>query len=556
MNLITVLLSLTALIDFFIVFLVLSKSNKNTSDKVFIFLNIVIIVWIILDIFYSLSDEFVLFWANLTYSAALFLPFAYLYFSLTFLSEKIINKKKIFFFLLIPFILLVAILINPEGMIQESDDGLVFGYIYFLYIIYMASYFLISYIILFRKSLLFSGTKKGQINFIFYGSLISSILALMSALILPLFKIYNLYFLSPSFTLILSVCITYAIFRHHLFNIKVITTEIFSALIVVIFLINALLSKSRIESLLNFGLLVLATIFSILLIRGVLNEVSSREKILKMAKSLKKANIELQKLDKAKSEFISIASHQLRTPVSVIKGVASMMIEGDLDRFPKEKKDRFIKSLWEKSCKLENIIDDILNATEMTNSKYRIRKERAELVNLKELIEKIIKDFQPVVQTRGISLFLKNIPDNLPNIHGQTQYLQEAFSNLIDNAVKYTPSTEIDHETRSRRNKKGIISISITKKENNVIISVKDNGIGIPKKEYSSLFKKFARGSNARDMYTDGSGLGLFVVKEIIEGHYGKVWFESELNKGTTFFVSLPIFSPKEINVKKHIIND
>jgi len=94
------------------------------------------------------------------------------------------------------------------------------------------------------------------------------------------------------------------------------------------------------------------------------------------------------------------------------------------------------------------------------------------------------------------------------------------------------------------------------KKGNNVIISIKDNGIGIPKEEIPNLFKKFTRGSNARDMYTDGSGLGLFVVKEIIEGHYGKVWIESKLDKGTTFFVSLPVYSFKEINIKEHIIND
>jgi len=93
-------------------------------------------------------------------------------------------------------------------------------------------------------------------------------------------------------------------------------------------------------------------------------------------------------------------------------------------------------------------------------------------------------------------------------------------------------------------------------KRNNVIISIEDNGIGIPKEEIPGLFIKFIRGSNAREMYTDGSGLGLFIVREVIEGHYGKVWMESELNKGTTFFISLPIHSSKKINVKNHIIND
>ena len=408
---------------------------------------------------------------------------------------------------------------------------LIFGYLG------MVGYSFYLLLKVFNKS---EGEKKYQIGYVIIGSLLGFGGGAMN---FPL--MYNIDIIPPFGVFAVILCpliLSYAVVKYHLMNTKVATVEILSALISVILLVDALLASGT-EFYLKFGLFIEVVIFSVILIHSVLKEVRSREKVTKMARSLKRANVELQKLDKAKSEFISIASHQLRTPVSVIKGITSMMIEGDLEKFPIEKKERFIKGLWDKSCKLESIISDILNATEMTNFKYRIKEEKAELINSKELIEKIINDFQPIIQEKNIDVFLKKSKESLPMIYGQKQYIQEALSNLIDNAIKYTSS-------------KGFVSVSITKKENNVILSIEDNGIGIPKKEIPGLFIKFARGSNARDMYTDGSGLGLFVVKEIIEGHYGKIWIESELNKGTTFFISLPIHSSKKINIKNHIIND
>jgi signal transduction histidine kinase len=274
----------------------------------------------------------------------------------------------------------------------------------------------------------------------------------------------------------------------------------------------------------------------------------------RQTKELRKANIELQKLDKAKSEFISIASHQLRTPVSVIKGITSMMLEGDLEKFPPEKKKQFVESLWQKSCKLESIINDILNATEMTSAKYRVKKQRAEFIDLEKLLEEVISYFQPAAQERKIDLSFIPPKKSIPKIYGEEEYLREVFNNLIDNALKYTPSLVANREVRGKREEKGIIFVSVTKKKNNVIISIKDNGIGIPQKEIPNLFKKFTRASNARDMYTDGSGLGLFIAKEIVEGHGGKIWLESQLNKGTTFFVSLPIHPLKKVDVKEYIM--
>jgi signal transduction histidine kinase len=148
--------------------------------------------------------------------------------------------------------------------------------------------------------------------------------------------------------------------------------------------------------------------------------------------------------------------------------------------------------------------------------------------------------------------------DNVPQIKAQKEYLKEAFINLLTNAIKYTPTAKKTNDIRSTREGQGFIKIRIAldrSDKNNILITFQDNGIGIPKDEAPKLFQRFSRAQNARNMYTDGTGIGLFVVREIVEGHHGRVWFESEENQGTTFFISLPIAQLKGVNIKKHILN-
>ena len=126
-------------------------------------------------------------------------------------------------------------------------------------------------------------------------------------------------------------------------------------------------------------------------------------------------------------------------------------------------------------------------------------------------------------------------------MQGDRKYLEQAVYNLISNALKYTPSTVMVKEARATRKQKGVVTVSLKPERHSLIVTISDNGIGIPKNEVGKLFRKFARADNATAMYTDGSGLGLYIVKEIIEGHHGKVWAESELQKGSNFYIKLPI---------------
>ncbi|MFH1236364.1 MAG: ATP-binding protein [Parcubacteria group bacterium] len=252
------------------------------------------------------------------------------------------------------------------------------------------------------------------------------------------------------------------------------------------------------------------------------------------------ANAQLQKMLKAQSEFLDIASHQLRTPVSVIRGIIEMIRDKDMARLPKEKQTEFIDNAFQKGAKLDQIINDILSASEFAGEKFAIA-EKTPAIQLEDLVGQIVSGFKLEAEQRKIKLTYAKPTSPLPPIKGEERFLEQAISNFISNALKYTPSLVQVKEARAKRDEPGRVAVEVKQVKNDIVVSVSDNGIGIPKVEISKLFTKFTRASNARDMYTDGSGLGLYIVKEIVEGHRGKVWAESEQGKGSVFFMSLPV---------------
>ncbi len=265
-----------------------------------------------------------------------------------------------------------------------------------------------------------------------------------------------------------------------------------------------------------------------------------QSKVGEQTRDIKAQNVRLEKLLKAQSEFLDIASHQLRTPVSVIRGIISMIQDGDLKRLPKEKQDEFIDSAAQKGAKLDQIINDILSASDLDSQNFTVDAKTPK-ISLENVVDQAVKGFKLEAEQREIDLSWKLPGVPLPQVVGDASMLEQAISNFISNALKYTPSTEMVREARAKRKVKGQVSVGIKRDKDNLVVSVSDNGIGIPKDEVNKLFHKFTRASNATAMYTDGSGLGLFIVKEIINGHNGKVWLESAEGKGSTFYFSLPV---------------
>lgn len=264
------------------------------------------------------------------------------------------------------------------------------------------------------------------------------------------------------------------------------------------------------------------------------------EKVEEQTHDIKAKNTELERMLKIQSEFLDITSHQLRTPVSVIKGVSSIMIEPNFEKLPKEKQKQFIQGISEKSAKLESIIRDILTASELDTKKFSV-KHNSPLIHLEDVVEQAVKGSSFEAEQRKIDLVFNKPIKPLSRIKGEARFLEQAFANLINNALKYTPSLVQVKEARSQRDAQGLVEVTVNETKDDIVVKVKDNGIGIPKEDLNGLFTKFVRAANASNMYTDGSGLGLYIVKEIVDGHNGKVWVESEVGKGSEFYISLPV---------------
>jgi len=237
---------------------------------------------------------------------------------------------------------------------------------------------------------------------------------------------------------------------------------------------------------------------------------------------LKSALDELKTLDKAKSEFISIASHQLRTPISIIKGYLSMILDGDFGGIPTEATVA-VKKASSNIQQLNDIVEDILNASRIEKGKLFVNPERTELV---ELGRSVVSQLLPKAKQKNLTLEFKTTSKEFySNVDRNKIY--EVIVNLVDNAINYT--------------KEGGISVKVGEQKNsNFLISVTDTGIGIPDEFVPKMFKRFSRSENARLVRPDGTGIGLYVVKAFIDAHKGKIWFETKINEGTTFFVELP----------------
>ncbi len=252
--------------------------------------------------------------------------------------------------------------------------------------------------------------------------------------------------------------------------------------------------------------------------------VKMEEEVKRATADLRAANKKLKKLDEAKSEFISIASHQLRTPLTVIKGYISMMMEGSFGKLSRSISDP-LEKVYESNERLINLVENLLNISRIESGRLRFN---FQTIQLEKMIESVIEELSSTAEVKGVLLEFKKLKSDLPKIMVDKEKIRQVIMNLVDNAIKYSV--------------KGVILITLRKRKGNLIFCIRDNGLGIDKSDMPNLFKKFIRGNNAMLTHTEGTGLGLFVAKQMIESHQGRIWAESKgKNKGTKFCFELPI---------------
>jgi len=240
-----------------------------------------------------------------------------------------------------------------------------------------------------------------------------------------------------------------------------------------------------------------------------------------------------RRISQMESEFVSIASHQLRTPITAIQ----WLMERVLRKEKISKKGReYLNSVHASARRLNALVDLLLNVSKVEAGKINVSFREIEVI---EIIERYLKERRELCAKKNITLIFKKHPKTL-NVITDNNLFRNIIQSLVSNAIEYTPE-------------KGKIEVSLEKKPKSFILAVSDTGIGIPIKEQATIFEKFTRASNAKLLKTDGTGLGLYFTEQVVKLLGGKIWFKSEENKGTTFYVELPLKLEKEVQSRKFV---
>lgn len=241
------------------------------------------------------------------------------------------------------------------------------------------------------------------------------------------------------------------------------------------------------------------------------------------ARRLRYSNNKLRALDETKDEFISMASHQLRTPLTSVKGYLSMVIDGDVGELNEEQK-KMLNQAFVASQRMNYLITDLLNVSRLRTGKFIIEPTEA---YLPDIVAEEVEQLQELARVKNIELSYDK-PADFPQLQIDVTKTRQVIMNFIDNALHYT---DIGGEVR----------VDLEAQAKKIELKVTDNGMGVPKAEQHKLFGKFYRAGNARRARPDGTGLGLFMAKKVVIAQGGSIIFKSIEGKGSTFGFALPI---------------
>ncbi len=322
-------------------------------------------------------------------------------------------------------------------------------------------------------------------------------------------KIYEINFVGPVGMILFLSLLSYIIVRFKTFNTKLFASQILVGALWS--LIAALLFIQKIEYVQIVVLVTLGfvTVLGFQLVRSVQKEIEQKEK--------------LEELSRAKSEFMSIASHQLRTPLSIVKGYVSLMQEGSFGETT-EKQKEVMQKLYATNEEMMNMVNDLLNVTRAEEGRLQYNFEDADL---RELAAKTVESLRGAAATKKLELS-SQLPAEPILVSADKEKLGQVISNLVDNAIKYTSQ--------------GSVTVQLSCDKGMALVKVLDTGLGIGKEEMGKLFESFSRGKAGTKSWTKGTGLGLYIAKRFVQAHGGKIWAESDgEGRGSAFFVELPL---------------
>ena len=502
-------------------FVILSKDKRTKLDFLFIFFALSDSVWSFGYFFWQLSGtaEEALLWSRLFMAGAILIGLSYVYFIFEFLKKRGVARKIATVLFIIFFGLnFTPLVVSGVSPVLNFPYWPQPGVAFHAFLITWLGFVAYCTMLLFQAYRNASGVRRMHIGYLLLGLMIGFIGGGSNYFLwygIPIPPLGNI------LVSIFVLSVFYAIVRYKFFNVRVIITELFVLALVLMSVIQFFVPQSTVVgALFIFSTLVAGS----LLIRSVLGEVKQRDRVQALSEQLAASNSELKLINEAKTEFLSVASHQLRTPLTAIKGYASMLLENNFGSLTPEQ-NKGVKLIFDSSDRLSRLVADLLDVSRIESGRMEFDFEP---VDLCKVAESVVEELSQKAKDKSLYLYFDNVHKACPQVRADEEKIRQVILNLVDNAIKYTVS--------------GGVTVSLNQVDAKLRLSVRDTGIGIDPKEASRLFGKFYRTKEASTLTAEGTGLGIYVVKRIVESHGGKVWFESPgLEKGATFYVSLPV---------------
>jgi len=368
--------------------------------------------------------------------------------------------------------------------------------------------------------------EKGKILLLTIGVSAFLLLFSLSNVLGEILNTYEINLVGPIGMMFFITLLAYLIIQYKIFNIKLLATQALVMGMVMLIGSQFFFIRNNTNKILTAITLVIVAGFGWWLVRSVKQEVRRREEVAKLAQSLEEANLKLKEIDRQKTDFLSIASHQLRTPLSIAKGYIELIEDGAFGGKPPRPMVKVLNDMNESNERLVKLVDEFLDITRIEQGRTRYT---FAVGDLNKLAVSVVQELKKRAANRGLKLlFQSNLHKALVNM--DEEKIRHVLFNFVDNAIKYT--------------EKGQVKILLENDKNNkqLVVRVRDTGVGFNQEDQANFFQKFYRGQNVRGSNVTGTGLGIFVCKKFVEAHVGKVWATSAgLGKGSEFGFSLPI---------------
>ena len=525
------LLIVVLAINIMLAFWVYRNNPKSTTNRLFALLGISLSFWLTAN-YISIQPIFLdtsLFWIRLSIFLATPLTFLFFLLAHTFPQPQLQLNKKLIFFLSMCMLGVMLLTLSPyvftEVHIEKGTPEPVAGLGIVPFGIFAIGMIVAALTVLIKRLRSSRGIERQQNIYMLLG-----VTLMFGAIIFTVFVPAAIWgtntFVSliPLYALIFLGMTAYAIIKHHLFEIQVVATELLVGLVALVLLFEALTTQTLLTSLFKLLLLSVFVYLGIRLIRSVLREIEQRKAMEKLTQELAEANQELKRLDKAKSEFVSIASHQLRTPLTAMKGYLSLLLDGSYGQIGEAFK-KPIHSVYDSNQRLIHLVNDLLSLSRIESGKMQLDREPTDII---EIAQSVIQELTVKGQQKGLELRLEKPVVPLPAISIDAEKMRNVILNLIDNSIRYT--------------KQGSITTGIQQMGKLVHITITDTGEGMNKEELQKLFQSFSRGQAGKELSTEGAGLGLYIARQFVEMHKGRIWAESVgKGHGSTFHIELPV---------------